>query len=104
MRRDEDEDRRQFSEYFAARREAVRHTAYLICGDWHWVDDLAGSFLFFSGVYRSHPLPKTGSMSFSIFRSVPLGMSHDSAPIRPRVAAYRFCSSVGRLMSAAHSL
>ncbi|GAB2960976.1 SigE family RNA polymerase sigma factor [Micromonospora polyrhachis] len=40
MRRDEDEGRRQFSEYFAARREAVRHTAYLICGDWHWADDL----------------------------------------------------------------
>lgn len=39
--RDEDEDRRQFSEYFAARREVVRRTAYLICGDWHWADDLA---------------------------------------------------------------
>jgi len=31
MRSDEDEDRRQFSEYFA----------YLMCGDWHWADDLA---------------------------------------------------------------
>lgn len=38
--RDEDEERRQFSEYFAARREAVRRAAYLICGDWHWADDL----------------------------------------------------------------
>jgi RNA polymerase sigma-70 factor (sigma-E family) len=41
MRRDEDEERRQFSEYFAARRELVRRTAYLMCGDWHWADDLA---------------------------------------------------------------
>ncbi|MDO3705475.1 SigE family RNA polymerase sigma factor [Micromonospora sp. C28SCA-DRY-2] len=41
MRRDEDEERRRFSEYFAARRELVRRTAYLMCGDWHWADDLA---------------------------------------------------------------
>jgi RNA polymerase sigma-70 factor (sigma-E family) len=45
MRSDEDEDRRQFSEYFAARREVVRRTAYLMCGDWHWADDLAQSAL-----------------------------------------------------------
>lgn len=38
---DEDEDRRQFSEYFAARHDVVRRTAYLMCGDWHWADDLA---------------------------------------------------------------
>lgn len=41
MRRDENEDRRQFSEYFAARRDVVRRSAYLMCGDWHWADDLA---------------------------------------------------------------
>jgi RNA polymerase sigma-70 factor (sigma-E family) len=35
-----DDERRQFTEYFAARRDAVRRTAYLICGDWHWADDL----------------------------------------------------------------
>ncbi|SCG57781.1 RNA polymerase sigma-70 factor, sigma-E family [Micromonospora echinaurantiaca] len=40
MRNDEDEARRQFSEYFAARRETVRHAAYLMSGDWHWADDL----------------------------------------------------------------
>ncbi|NBE85212.1 SigE family RNA polymerase sigma factor [Micromonospora rubida] len=40
MRSHEDEDRRQFSEYFTARREVVRHSAYLMCGDWHWADDL----------------------------------------------------------------
>jgi RNA polymerase sigma-70 factor (sigma-E family) len=41
MRRDDDEDWRQYSEYFAARHQAVRRTAYLMCGDWHWADDLA---------------------------------------------------------------
>ncbi|WP_433060439.1 SigE family RNA polymerase sigma factor [Dactylosporangium sp. CS-033363] len=30
-----------FDEYFAARRDTVRRTAYLLCGDWHWADDLA---------------------------------------------------------------
>jgi len=36
----DDTDRRRFSEYVAAHREPVRRTAYLICGDWHWADDL----------------------------------------------------------------
>jgi RNA polymerase sigma-70 factor (sigma-E family) len=43
MRSDEDEGRRQFSEFFAARRDVVRRTAYLMCGDWHWADDLTQS-------------------------------------------------------------
>jgi RNA polymerase sigma-70 factor (sigma-E family) len=43
MPTDEDEDRREFSEYFAARLDTVRRTAYLMCGDWHWADDLAQS-------------------------------------------------------------
>jgi RNA polymerase sigma-70 factor (sigma-E family) len=30
----------QFAVYFAARRDAVRRTAYLLCGDWHFADDL----------------------------------------------------------------
>jgi len=30
----------QFAAYFAARRDAVRRTAYLLCGDWHFADDL----------------------------------------------------------------
>jgi RNA polymerase sigma-70 factor (sigma-E family) len=33
-------DEQEFAEYFAARREAVRRTAYLLCGDWHRADDL----------------------------------------------------------------
>src|SRR5688572_32800602 len=40
MRLDEDEQRQRFTDYVTARRDAVRRTAYLICGDWHWADDL----------------------------------------------------------------
>jgi RNA polymerase sigma-70 factor (sigma-E family) len=29
-----------FTEYFAARSEAMRGTAYLLCGDWHRAEDL----------------------------------------------------------------
>ena len=29
-----------FTEYFAARREVMRGTAYLLCGDWHRAEDL----------------------------------------------------------------
>ncbi|MFC7547958.1 RNA polymerase sigma factor [Plantactinospora sp. GCM10030261] len=43
MPRDEAGDRRQFSEYVAARRDIVRRAAYLMCGDWHWADDLTQS-------------------------------------------------------------
>jgi RNA polymerase sigma-70 factor (sigma-E family) len=31
---------RRFVEYVAARRPQVRRAAYLLCGDWHWADDL----------------------------------------------------------------
>ena len=29
----------EFERYFRARRDAVRRTAYLMCGDWHRADD-----------------------------------------------------------------
>jgi RNA polymerase sigma-70 factor (sigma-E family) len=29
-----------FTRYFVARRDPVRRTAYLLCGDWYWADDL----------------------------------------------------------------
>jgi RNA polymerase sigma-70 factor (sigma-E family) len=32
---------REFAAYFAARRDAVRRTAFLLCGDWHRADDHA---------------------------------------------------------------
>lgn len=31
----------EFAEYFAARRDATRRMAYMLCGDWHRADDLA---------------------------------------------------------------
>ncbi|MFI5607446.1 SigE family RNA polymerase sigma factor [Amycolatopsis sp. NPDC051903] len=34
-------DEQEFAEYFSAKRDAVRRTAYLLCGDWHKADDLA---------------------------------------------------------------
>lgn len=34
-------DEQEFAEYFEARRDAVRRTAFLLCGDWHRADDLA---------------------------------------------------------------
>jgi RNA polymerase sigma-70 factor (sigma-E family) len=37
----EERDEQAFAEYFAARRDAVRRSAYLLCGDWHRADDLA---------------------------------------------------------------
>jgi RNA polymerase sigma-70 factor (sigma-E family) len=29
-----------FAEYFAARSGALRRTAYLLCGEWHWAEDI----------------------------------------------------------------
>jgi RNA polymerase sigma-70 factor (sigma-E family) len=37
----EQRDEQDFAEYFAARRDAVRRSAYLLCGDWHRADDFA---------------------------------------------------------------
>lgn len=34
-------DEQEFAKYFNARRDAVRRTAFLLCGDWHRADDLA---------------------------------------------------------------
>ncbi|ACV81362.1 SigE family RNA polymerase sigma factor [Nakamurella multipartita] len=34
------EEEAQFSVYVTARRDRVRRTAYLLCGDWHRADDL----------------------------------------------------------------
>jgi RNA polymerase sigma factor (sigma-70 family) len=37
------DEQQQFREYFTARRDRVRRLAYLLCGDWHWSDDLTQS-------------------------------------------------------------
>ena len=33
--------REDFASYFAGRHQMMRRTAFLLCGDWHWADDLA---------------------------------------------------------------
>lgn len=33
-------DEQEFAEYFAAKRDFVRQSAFLLCGDWHRADDL----------------------------------------------------------------
>ncbi len=43
MPSEDPEEHRQFREYFVARRDTVRRTAYMLCGDWHWADDLTQS-------------------------------------------------------------
>jgi RNA polymerase sigma-70 factor (sigma-E family) len=35
------QEEQEFDAYFRARRDAVRRTAYLLCGDWHRADDHA---------------------------------------------------------------
>ncbi len=37
----DDDAEREFAAYFDARRDSVRRTAYLLCGDWHRADDHA---------------------------------------------------------------
>jgi RNA polymerase sigma factor (sigma-70 family) len=34
------DEQAQFTAYFRARRDVVRRTAYLLCGDWHFAEDL----------------------------------------------------------------
>ena len=34
-------DEQEFAKYFAAKRDFVRRSAFLLCGDWHRADDLA---------------------------------------------------------------
>ncbi|MER7888929.1 SigE family RNA polymerase sigma factor [Micromonospora sp. NPDC094482] len=38
-------DTEGYREYVGARLEPLRHTAYLLCGDWHTADDLASTAL-----------------------------------------------------------
>lgn len=50
-----------FSAYVAARRDAVRRTAYLLCGDWHAADDLTQTA--FIKVYRAwHRIRDRGAL------------------------------------------
>lgn len=62
-------DEQGFAEYFAARRDAVRRSAYLLCGDWHRADDLAQTA--FVGLYRRwHKIRDTAALDAYVRRSV----------------------------------
>jgi RNA polymerase sigma-70 factor (sigma-E family) len=62
-------DEQEFAEYFAARRDAVRRTAYLLCGDWHRADDLAQT-AFVSLHRRWRKIQDRGALDAYVRRSV----------------------------------
>jgi RNA polymerase sigma-70 factor (sigma-E family) len=62
-------DEQEFREYFAARREAVRRSAYLLCGDWHRADDFAQT-AFVALHRRWHKIRDRGALDAYVRRSV----------------------------------
>ncbi|GAA0911143.1 SigE family RNA polymerase sigma factor [Virgisporangium ochraceum] len=47
------DEQAEFAAYFRARRDVVRRTAYLLCGDWHFAEDLAQlAFLRLASAWR----------------------------------------------------
>jgi RNA polymerase sigma-70 factor (sigma-E family) len=62
-------EEQEFTDYFAARRDAVRRTAYLICGDWHRADDLAQTA--FVAVHRRwHKIRDRGALDAYVRRTL----------------------------------
>lgn len=47
------DEQAEFTAYFRARRDVVRRTAYLLCGDWHFAEDLTQlAFLRLASAWR----------------------------------------------------
>ena len=65
----EERDEQAFAEYFVARRDAVRRSAYLLCGDWHRADDLAQT-AFVSLHRRWRKIQDRGALDAYVRRSV----------------------------------
>lgn len=62
-------DEQEFAEYFSARRDAVRRSAYLLCGDWQRADDLAQTA--FVALYRRwRKIRDPGALDAYVRRSV----------------------------------
>ncbi|MGQ0840354.1 SigE family RNA polymerase sigma factor [Actinokineospora sp.] len=62
-------EEQEFAEYFAARRDAVRRTAYMLCGDWHRADDLTQTA--FVALHRSwRKIRDRGALDAYVRRSV----------------------------------
>jgi RNA polymerase sigma-70 factor (sigma-E family) len=65
----EQRDEQAFAAYFAARRDVVRRTAYLLCGDWHKADDLAQTA--FVALHRSwHKVRDPGALDAYVRRTL----------------------------------
>jgi RNA polymerase sigma-70 factor (sigma-E family) len=62
-------DEQEFRQYFAARRDAVRRSAYLLCGDWHRADDLAQT-AFVALHRRWHKIRDRAALDAYVRRSV----------------------------------
>ncbi|GAA3008055.1 SigE family RNA polymerase sigma factor [Actinokineospora diospyrosa] len=62
-------EEQEFAEYFTARRDAVRRTAYLLCGDWHRADDLTQT-AFVALHRRWHKIRDRGALDAYVRRSV----------------------------------
>jgi RNA polymerase sigma-70 factor (sigma-E family) len=65
----EQRDEQDFRQYFAARRDAVRRSAYLLCGDWHRADDLAQT-AFVALHRRWHKIRDRAALDAYVRRSV----------------------------------
>jgi RNA polymerase sigma-70 factor (sigma-E family) len=73
----EQRDEQEFAEYFEARRDAVRRTAYLLCGDWHRADDLAQT-AFVALHRRWHKVRDRGALDAYVRRTVVRAMIDES--------------------------
>jgi RNA polymerase sigma-70 factor (sigma-E family) len=62
-------DEQEFAEYFVARRDAVRRSAYLLCGDWHRADDFAQT-AFVSLHRRWHKIRDRGALDAYVRRTL----------------------------------
>ncbi|MGH3435009.1 MAG: SigE family RNA polymerase sigma factor [Sciscionella sp.] len=59
----------EFADYFTARRDTVRRSAYLLCGDWHRADDLTQTA--FVALYRRwHTIRDKGALDAYVRRCV----------------------------------
>jgi RNA polymerase sigma-70 factor (sigma-E family) len=91
----EQREEQEFAEYFAARRDAVRRTAFMLCGDWHRADDLAQTA--FVALHRKwHKIRDRGALDAYVRRTLVRAMIDETR--RP----WRRERSVDELPEVAH--
>jgi RNA polymerase sigma-70 factor (sigma-E family) len=65
----DDDAEQEFAAYFRARRDVVRRTAYLLCGDWHRADDHAQAS--FVALHRNwHKIREAGARDAWVRRTL----------------------------------